>query len=104
MKKNPSAERMIGPSPSGALCLVVEVLLFLWSLQWLPSSAAYALFGHPFLSALASFWLALHNPVFALLVLVNVWRARRGRCWPLWLRTYCCAPGSVPAYLLLRER
>ncbi|NPA85175.1 MAG: hypothetical protein GXO07_04120 [Crenarchaeota archaeon] len=104
MTRNPSDEAVIDPSPRGALCLVVELVLALSSLMWLPSAVAYSLLGHPAFGIAVAIYLSLKNPLFLLLTLVGIARARKGRCWPLWRGTYCCSPGGLPWFVLVKER
>ncbi len=103
MTENPSADPMIGPSPGGALCWLLEVVLALISTSSPISAVAYCLLGHPMIGFFIAAYFGSKEPIFWLLTLVNVARLRKGECWPVWRKVYCCRKGGAGWYVLVRE-
>ncbi len=104
MTENPSAERMIAPSPGGAICWAIELALALASLKY-PLSLLVPILVNPLLGLVLSL-LNFKDSVLAILpTLYSVYRLkkRKSECWAVWKGLYCCWRGEKPwTYVLLR--
>ena len=104
MTGNPSDEPMNAPSPGGALCWLVDLVLLIAS----NTPAAYVLpfVLNPVLGVLVSIYLTLTKGAVGLPLLtysIYKLKKRTGECWPIWKGLYCCWRGGKPwRYVLLR--
>lgn len=104
MTENPSADGMIAPSPGGAVCWTIDLLLTVISFKY-PLSLLVPFLVNPLLGLILSL-LNFKDSVLAILpTLYSVYRLkkRKSECWPVWKGLYCCWRGERPwTYVLLR--